>query len=188
MRGNSPVRSIHPTHRRESRGGTLVGWLIMLMGLALAGGAGVLLGITAGGGDRGLIPAGIVMLALGAVMAVAGVSGNTRLVRLRLEAETLAKHPGMPLVPVDPLRPPGALPPLGQLLVHKYHLISERDLARGLARQQETGKQLGRTLVEMELVEWTDLVKVLEDQMSYGDPWRRNRPRKRLVAQVRNRE
>jgi len=188
MRGSSAVRSIPPTYRRESRGGVSVGWLIMVMGLVLATVAGVLLGTTAAGGDKSLITAGAVLLALGAFMAVVGAGSNVRLVKLRAEVETLARHPGVPQVPVDPLRPPGALPLLGELLVHKHHLISERDLARGLARQRETGKRLGRTLVEMNLVRWTDLVTVLEDQISYGDPWRLNRPLEHPVGQARDRE
>ncbi len=188
MRGSSPVRSIPPTYRRESRGGVSVGWLIMVTGLVLATVAGVLLGTTVSGGDNSLMTAGALLLAVGAFMAVVGASGSSRLVKLRAEVETLARHPGIPQVLVDPLRPPGALPLLGELLVHKHHLISERDLARGLARQRETGKQLGRTLVDMDLVRWKDLVTVLEDQISYGDPWRLNRPLEHPVGQARGRE
>jgi hypothetical protein len=159
-----------------------VGSLITVIGLVLATVAGVLLGRLGAGANKGTLVAGAVMLVLGALMAVLGVSGNSRLASLRGEVESLARHPGRATKRQERAHAPGVLPLLGELLVHKYHLITERDLARALARQRETGGRLGRVLVEMNLVKWPDLARVLEDQLSYGDPWHRGRPAEQPVG------
>jgi hypothetical protein len=71
------------------------------------------------------------------------------------------------------VRTPGTLPLLGEILIHKYHLITERDLRRALALQVQSGRRLGQVLVEMGLLTHDDLERALEDQLSYGDPWHR---------------
>jgi ABC-type dipeptide/oligopeptide/nickel transport system permease subunit len=158
---------------RGVRGSISVGWLITVIGLVLATVAGVLLGSTGASANKGMLVAGMVMLVLGALMAVLGVSGNSRLASLRGEVESLARHPGRATKRQERAHAPGVLPLVGELLIHKHHMITERDLARALLRQRETGGRLGRVLVEMGLVKWQDLAQVLEDQLSYGDPWHR---------------
>ena len=184
MQHTDLARCIRYTQRRGVRGSISVGWLIMLIGLSLATVAGALLGGTGASGNKSTLVTSTVMLVLGALLAVLGVSSNSRLARLRAEVETLARYPEAATKPPERVHPPGALPLLGELLVHKYRLITERDLARALARQQETGGRLGRVLVEMHLIKWPDLVRVLEDQVSYGDPWQRNRLSEQPVGQV----
>ncbi len=167
----------HPVWRRRVAGVFQIGWFLLLTGLTTAAVAGIILGGAMSSGNRGMITTGVVLLILGGLFAVLGVSSNSRFARLRAEMEALARPGDLPSKPPPRVRPPGALPLLGELLVHKYHLISERDLARALARQQETRQRLGRVLVEMKLIKWPDLVRVLEDQVSYGDPWRRKKPK-----------
>jgi hypothetical protein len=77
-----------------------------------------------------------------------------------------------PKMPAMPTIPDSALPRLGEILVYKYGLIAERDLKKALAKQAETGKRLGEVLVEMGKLDWHDLAMALEDQLSYGDPWK----------------
>lgn len=175
MRRKLGIRDGQSPRRGRIAGGLQIGWFLLLAGLATAAVAGIILGGAMSSGNQRMIAMGAVLLILGGLFAVLGVSSNSRFARLRAEMEALGRPSEMPSKPPTRVRPPGALPLLGELLVHKHHLISERDLARALARQRETRQRLGRVLVEMNLVKWPDLVRVLEDQVSYGDPWRRGR-------------
>jgi hypothetical protein len=57
-------------------------------------------------------------------------------------------------------------PRLGELLVHKYGWISERDLARALARQRVHGRRIGEILVQMKVISLEQLRQALADQRS----------------------
>jgi len=162
--------------RRSRRGRVSVGWLTTLSGLTLTTIAGVLLGSTAGDGDRRMVVVSGIMLALGALVAVVGVGSNTRLVRLGAEMESLPDQADRARPTPDVPPPPAGVGLLGELVVHKYHLISDKDLARALARQRETNRRLGQILVEMGLVKWPDLVRVLEEQLCSGGPRGPNGP------------
>ncbi|NIQ99948.1 MAG: hypothetical protein GTN78_07055 [Gemmatimonadales bacterium] len=65
-----------------------------------------------------------------------------------------------------------AVPYLGELLVHKYHLITEKQLQEALAEQRNRGGRLGQIMVAMGYLDYATLSRVLEDQVSYADPWR----------------
>ncbi|MFB3881761.1 MAG: hypothetical protein ACE149_10880 [Armatimonadota bacterium] len=58
-----------------------------------------------------------------------------------------------------------AAPPLGQMLVN-YGLITPANLNRALDRQRKSPKRLGKTLVEMGLLNYQQVAEVLEEQLS----------------------
>jgi len=66
-----------------------------------------------------------------------------------------------------------AVPYLGELLVHKYQLINEKQLQDALQQQRDRGGRLGQIMVAEGYIDYPTLSRVLEDQLSYGDPWRR---------------
>jgi hypothetical protein len=59
------------------------------------------------------------------------------------------------------------------LLVHKYQLISENQLQDALREQRDRGGRLGQIMVAEGYIDYPTLSRVLEDQLSYGDPWRK---------------
>ncbi len=65
-----------------------------------------------------------------------------------------------------------ALPLLGELLVHKYQVLTEKQLQEALTLQRERGGRLGRIIVAMGWAKYDQIAEALEDQLSYGDPWR----------------
>jgi hypothetical protein len=80
-----------------------------------------------------------------------------------------------------------ALPLLGEVLLYRYHLVSERDLLAALVAQRKRGGALGQILVEMGAITSEQLSRALEDQLSYGDAWRgsalsRRQPARRQEA------
>jgi hypothetical protein len=62
---------------------------------------------------------------------------------------------------------PGSAPLLGDLLVQKYHLITEEQLGRALAEQRKAKHRLGMILVEMGALTLQQLAEVLEEQISH---------------------
>ncbi len=52
-------------------------------------------------------------------------------------------------------------PRLGELLVHRYHWISQRDLERALSRQRRSGRRLGEILVKMRVISVEKLTRAL---------------------------
>ena len=68
----------------------------------------------------------------------------------------------------------GALPRLGEILMYKYHLVTEKDLARAIELQKKgVPRPIGEVLVGMGKITWQDLAQALQDQVGYGDPWKR---------------
>ncbi len=66
----------------------------------------------------------------------------------------------------------GGAPLLGELLVHRYGVITERQLAAALVGQSGTTKRLGEVLREMGLIDARVLETALAYQRTYRDPWR----------------
>lgn len=62
-------------------------------------------------------------------------------------------------------------PRLGELLVHKYRLITPEQLSQALTRQMVTKQKLGEILVQMGLVTHSQIAIALADQQSGGDPF-----------------
>jgi len=137
-----------------------VGWALASFGLGI--------GIVSGAASAFAWPArNWIGVIIGALMALCGVLALVAgLVRIRDAARAAS----------SPAEAGGdtALPRLGEILVHKYQLISEKDVQKALTRQRETvGRPLGEILVEMRKITWRDLTRALEDQLGYGDPWKR---------------
>lgn len=146
-----------------------LGWSFVVFGVCLAAVSGIVL-------TRAWFTKDIINGWIGAFLFIGGtlvaVSGG---MRTRDSARDLSGDAPVPRDSVIP-REPGALPRLGELLVYKYHMITEKDLQRALVKQREfAGRPLGEILVEMGRISWRDLAKTLEDQLSYGDPWQRKR-------------
>ncbi|MFB3879824.1 MAG: hypothetical protein ACE149_01110 [Armatimonadota bacterium] len=150
-------------------------WLALaelVLGSALAGSAGIWAGQAWSANRPILYLPGLVTLVCGAALAVAGAQHGRPLAHSKnhiRELRELLQHSGEP--------GEAALPLLGELLLHKYHLITERQLEDALALQRKHGGQLGHILIGMGLIDDHQLCKVLEDQQSYGDPWRKTAPK-----------
>lgn len=147
----------------------VIGWALLVFGVFVAAVSGIILTRAWMTKDpvNGWI--GGLLLLGGALVAISGG------MRIKPATEELPEDAALSRPSVIP-KSPGALPRLGELLVYKYHLISEKDLQRALARQREfAGKPIGEILVQMGRISWRDLARALEDQLSYGDPWQRRR-------------
>jgi hypothetical protein len=146
-------------------------WAELVFGSALAGSAGIWAGQAWSANNPILYLPGLVTLVCGAALAVAGAQHGRPL------KGPPDHHPRELPLPHSGGAEQPALPLLGELLVHKYHLITEEQLAEALDKQRKHGGQLGHILIAMELLDDEQLHKVLEDQHSYGDPWRKTAPK-----------
>ncbi len=141
-----------------------IGWLQLSLGLGLATMAGLWLGRAWAEGTNILSWfLGTVSLVVGVLVAMAGM----RTANPPREVKQFQPPKQRPRRWRD--RP---LPYLGELLVNKYHLISDTELQDALTEQKMRGGRLGQIMVAMGLLEYEQLAEVLEDQLAYGDPWR----------------
>ena len=156
--------------RPRNRGSVLMGWLLLSLGLVIAVLAAIVLARAWGTKDAISGWMGMLLVAGGLGVAISGA------VRTRLRAAralSSSPHGDAPSHP-EAGAEVGALPRLGEILIYKYHLITERDLERALERQKEgIPRPLGEVLVEMGKITWRDLAQGLQDQLGYGDPWRK---------------
>ena len=144
-----------------------VGWFLLVFGVCVAAVAGIVLTRAWFSKDTVNGWVGALLLLGGTLVAISGGIRTGR--RSPADSEILEPRSNSVIPKV-----PNALPRLGELLVYKYHLISERDLQQALAKQKEfAGRPVGEILVQMGRITWRDLAKTLEDQLSYGDPWKR---------------
>jgi hypothetical protein len=146
--------------------GRWLGWVKLVVGLGLAGSAGIWGGQAWAEGNSLLYLPGLVSLVCGAILAVSGVQRSNP---ARPHREYHASLPP----PVPESHDERELPRLGELLVHKYHLLTEEQLKAALEEQDKRGGLLGQILIAMGLLEYAQLSKVLADQAAYGDPWRK---------------
>lgn len=146
------------------------GWVLLGLGLLIAVTAVAVLARAWSAKDPVSGWAGVLLVAGGIGVAAPGAA--------RLRQLKVASHPSGP----DSHSPPqpeaatgtGALPRLGEILIYKYHLISERDLARALERQQQgIPRPLGEVLIEMGKITWRDLALALQDQLGSGVSYKR---------------
>ncbi len=141
-----------------------LGWSLAFFGLAV----GMLCGSTV---TRAFPAKDWIGVIIGGLLACCGllslVAGMQRVRKASLVAESEAAA-------VRNGDPEHVLPRLGEILVYKYHLITEKDVQKALLRQRASmNRPLGEILVEMGRITWRDLMRALEDQLSYGDPWKR---------------
>jgi hypothetical protein len=123
------------------------------LGLALATAGGVALGFAWIGQKDIWWPLGTALLLAGMLAAMWGAHGP-RDEALEFRAAANSDTAAAPL--------------LGEMLV-KVHLISPDDLKRALARQRGSSKRLGKILVEMGVITYTQLAEVLEEQFARRD-------------------
>jgi hypothetical protein len=57
-----------------------------------------------------------------------------------------------------------SVPRLGEVLVHKYHWLTERDLTRALTYQRHSGGRIGEILVRMRVISPDQLSQALFEQ------------------------
>ena len=155
-------------HIASDSGGPIGRWLgraKVLLGLGLAGSAGMWGGRAWSEDNSLLYLPGLVSLVCGAILAVSGVQGSSPHRRHR------AHRRGQPW-PLSPTGTERAIPLLGELLIHKYHLITESDLTVALEEQCKRGGRLGQILVALGMLDQSQLTRALEDQLAYRDPWR----------------
>lgn len=127
----------------------------MALGYALISGAGVWWQV------------GGLVLGASALFALAGIYLSvTSRRRRQLDEAALTPHSG---------RKHRGHSRLGELLVRKHQLITQRQLDQALSRQQGTQQLLGRLLVKMGLITISQLEDVLQDQHSGGRIWRYRR-------------
>jgi hypothetical protein len=166
----SAQRTIGEKQRSRGRlGAAWIGWLLALAGLGIGIAAGsVIPGAWKAKDETGLLLSGLMVLC-GLLALIAGGS------RLGAAPARGADPEATPASAASDMGSAAqALPRLGEILVYKYHLITERDVQRALTRQREgPSRPLGEILVDMGQITWRDLARALEDQLSYGDPWRR---------------
>ncbi len=149
--------------------GARSGWVSraeLVLGMALAGIAGVWVGRAWIEHTAVSWATALFSLAFGITVAVVGARRGAA-PRLRRQY-----RPPEQRTTVSRRRRERALPLLGELLVHKYQAITERQLQEALTEQRARGGRLGQILVAMGLVEYEQIAEALEDQLSYGDPWR----------------
>ena len=144
-----------------------IGWFLLVFGVCIAAVSGIVL-------TRAWFAKDVINGWVGALLLLGGtlvaVSGG---MRTRVHSRPVAADEGPPERSDGPYTA-DVLPRLGELLIYKYHLITEKDLQRALAKQREfAGRPLGEILVGMGRITWRDLAKALEDQLSYGNPWKR---------------
>ena len=60
---------------------------------------------------------------------------------------------------------------LGELLVHRYGLLTEEQLSQALTRQMATRQKLGEILVQMGFVTQSQAAIALADQQTDGQPF-----------------
>ena len=155
-------------HIASDSGGPIGRWLgraKVLLGLGLAGSAGMWGGRAWSEDNSLLYLPGLVSLVCGAILAVSGVQGSIP------HRQHRAHRRGQPW-PLSPTGTERAIPLLGELLIHKYHLITESDLTVALEEQRKRGGRLGQILIALGMLDQSQLTKALEDQLAYGDPWR----------------
>jgi hypothetical protein len=153
--------------------GREVGILFLAFGAVLIVCSALLIGLGSGERMQPEWVAGLVMLVGGGAFALYGEFLRNQVPGLTPEKPAITDEElaaaGVPMT----VRTPGALPLLGEILIYKYHLVTEKDLKHALLLQIQSGKRLGQVLVEMGLITRDDLERALEDQLSYGDPWHR---------------
>ena len=157
------VSAIQHTLRKVRLSPIVIGWLLSIFGLAT--------GIMAGGTATRALPAkDWIGVTIGGLLALCGFLGVIAgMQRVRTGPRAAHRY-----VPPRSLNDDDVLPRLGEILVYKYHLITEKDLQKALSIQKaSSGQPLGEILVDMSRITWRDLAKALEDQLSYGDPWAR---------------
>jgi hypothetical protein len=139
-----------------------VGLRRVWIGLALAIWSGAVLAAAWGGTDRRLWWSGGLLLLGAGLLVVSGLRGR---------GEPRGKRPPPAYLP-PPLVSQATTPLLGQLLVHKYGLIKERELLIALEQQRGTRRRLGQILVEMGCISESELAMVLSHQEVREDQWR----------------
>ena len=144
--------------------GACIDWLLIASGGGIATLAGIMISHTwTGSYTINLCIAGLAFV-LGLSLSIYGIHNRNT---------AAASNKQLLSPPASLASKASALPRIGEILVYKYHLITERDLKKALERQAGSGKRLGETLVEMDRISWIDLARTLEDQLSYGDPWKK---------------
>ena len=143
-------------------------WLRLMSGLLLGAAGGVVLatGLTASGSA--------VWSCIGGLTVVLGIGLIASAVRRPACRADRFPDPKEQESPDDARR----LPLSGEMLVQRYHLITQSQLQQALKRRREH-QFPGKVLVEMGMISAEQLREVLSDQAAYGDPWRDFRRRKR---------
>ena len=138
---------------------------MLVLGLGLSVIAGLWIGRTWSNPNLLGWTTGLLSLGCGILVAVIGSKRSTP------SKQPRKYKPPTQQVPV--YRQGRPLPYLGELLVHKHRLITEKQLKDALEEQRRRGGRLGQILVAMGLLQYSQLAEVLEDQVSYGNPWRK---------------
>jgi len=149
-----------PGKEGQARHSQWVGWTELAMGLALATMSGLWVGRAWSDRNWLLWAVGAASLLCGVLLAMVGMRASSPRKGVR--------H----YQPPPPRRRERAMPYLGELLVHKHQLISEKQLQEALAEQRRRGGRLGQIMVAMGFLDHPKLSEVLEDQLSYRDPRR----------------
>jgi hypothetical protein len=130
----------------------VVGWAHLVCGIGLAG--TLVLSLMGSSGEAAGVPGPLVGASIGAIVVLiaSGVCGVACPFGRRSVSQSVGAAPGSQ---------ERAVPSLGRFLVEECRLVSSEDLERALARQSETGRPLGETLVEMGLMRESDLAHAL---------------------------
>jgi hypothetical protein len=141
-----------------------VGSIMLGLGLILASLSGLWVGRAWAEQNWLSWTVGGVSLLCGVFVVVAGVRLNTP------PKEARQYEPPKQALP---RRRDRAVPYLGELVVHKYQLVTEKQLQEALQQQRDRGGRLGQIMVAEGYLDYPTLSRILEDQLSYGDPWRK---------------
>lgn len=154
--GASDKRALAVTSSRTALGPSAAGWARLALGVGLAGAVGLSLFAPDRESARWLLAlfgfsAGLVLIGSGLGLLFPKVGAEHSLPAARGDAP---------------------VPSLGEFLVRECGLITPEDLRRALARQGETGRPLGETVLEMGLITSDDLKRVLRVHWGLRDLWR----------------
>jgi len=163
----------------EGQIGRWLEWAKLVLGLGMAGSAGIWGGRAWSENDSLLYLPGLVSLVCGAILAVSGAQRSIPAGHHRYYHATSPQ-------PASEGYGERELPLLGELLVHKHHLLTQEQLDTALEEQSKRGGRLGQILIAMGLLDRSQLSRVLADQAAYGDPWRETfaGPRPETAAKV----
>ena len=146
------------------------GWVLLGLGLVIVVTAMAVLARAWGAHDSVSGWAAALLIVGGIGVAAPGAA--------RFRRANVASRPSGPVL-ASPNQPGTAsrtdtLPRLGEILVYKYHVITERDLERALERQRQgVPLPLGEVLIEMGKITWRDLALALQDQLGSGVSYKR---------------